>query len=145
MRIAATYENGEVFQHFGHCRQFKFYDVDEKGKIVAEQIMTPAGGGHSALAGYLFAYKVNTLICGGIGGGAQSALAQVGILIYGGVSGSADQAVAQLLDGSLKFDPFVQCAHHDHHHGDDHVCGDHGCGGHDHGEGHSCGGGCDGH
>ena len=138
MGTAVPYENGNIFQHFGHTAQFKFYDVDEKGKVIHEEIVTPVGSGHGALAGYLFAYKVNTLICGGIGGGAQSALAQVGILIYGGVSGSADEAVAQLLDGSLRYDPYVQCSHHDHHHGEGHTCGEHGCGGHDHGEG-GCG------
>ena len=52
MRIAITYENGEVFQHFGHTEQFKLYDV-ENGKIVAEQIVPTNGSGHGALAGFL--------------------------------------------------------------------------------------------
>lgn len=137
MRIAVTYENGNIFQHFGHTQQFKFYDVED-GKIVGEQLVTPAGSGHGALAGFLFAYKVDALICGGIGGGAQAALAQVGIKLYGGVSGSADEAAAALVEGRLQFNANVRCDHHDHHHGDDHVCGDHGCGGHGEGE-HGCG------
>ena len=37
MRIAVTYENGEIFQHFGHTEQFKLYDVSD-GKIVGERI-----------------------------------------------------------------------------------------------------------
>ena len=137
MRIAVTYQNGNIFQHFGHTEQFKFYDVED-GKIVAEQVVTPVGSGHGALAGYLFAYKVDTLICGGIGGGAQMALNQVGIKLFGGVSGNADEAVKALIEGKLDFNPNVRCDHHDHHHGEDHVCGDHGCGSHDHGEG-GCG------
>ena len=28
MKIAVTYENGEIFQHFGHTEQFKVYDVE---------------------------------------------------------------------------------------------------------------------
>ena len=32
MKIAVTYENGEVFQHFGHSEQFKLYEVQD-GKI----------------------------------------------------------------------------------------------------------------
>ena len=32
MRIAVTYENGEIFQHFGHTSQFKLYEV-ENGEI----------------------------------------------------------------------------------------------------------------
>ena len=140
MRIAVTYENGNIFQHFGHTEQFKFYDVED-GKIVAEQVVTPVGSGHGALAGYLFAYKVDALICGGIGGGAQMALAQVGIRLFGGVSGNADEAVKALIEGKLAFNPNVRCNHHDHHHGEGHSCGDHGCGSHDHGEG-GCGGHC---
>ena len=32
MRIAVTYENGQIFQHFGHTETFKIYDVEE-GKV----------------------------------------------------------------------------------------------------------------
>ena len=95
------------------------------------------GSGHGALAGFLQAQGVNTLICGGIGGGAQMALAQAGIALYGGVQGSADEAVAALLAGTLSFNPDVHCDHHDHAHGHgDHACGEHGCGQHEH---HGCG------
>jgi len=132
MRIAVTYENGNIFQHFGHTQQFKFYDVED-GKIVSEQVVEPAGSGHGALAGYLYAYKVDTLICGGIGGGAQMALAQAGIKLYGGVSGDADAAVQAFLAGQLDFNPDVRCTHHDEGHDHGHTCGDHGCGS------HSCG------
>ena len=72
-----------------------------------------------------------TLICGGIGGGAQTALAQAGIRLYGGVSGSADEAAAALAAGQLTFDPNVHCTHHEHEHGSGHhTCGEHGCGKH---------------
>ena len=84
MRIAVPYEDGQVFQHFGHTRQMKLYDA-EKGQVVREEIADTAGSGHSALAGFLTGLKVDTLICGGIGGGAQEALAQAGIALYGGV------------------------------------------------------------
>lgn len=145
MRIAVTYENGEVFQHFGHTAQFKLYDAQD-GKVVSSQVVSTDGSGHGALAGILRAVKADVLICGGIGGGAKMALAEAGIQLYGGVSGSADQAVDALLAGSLSFDPEVHCSHHDHEHGAGHhshehgahhTCGDHGCG---HGHGH-----CDGH
>lgn len=138
MRIAVTYENGNIFQHFGHTEQFKFYDVEDQ-KIVQEQIASAQGSGHGALAGFLTAHGVNVLICGGIGGGAQSALAEAGIQLFGGASGSADEAVAAWLAGSLRYDPDVRCDHHGHeHHGGS--CGEdkHGC----HGSG-GCGqGGC---
>ncbi len=132
MRIAVTYENGQIFQHFGHTEEFKVYDVQE-GKVIASQVVSTNGSGHGALAGVLNALNADVLICGGIGGGAQMALAQAGIRLFGGVSGSADAAVEALLSGNLLYNPDVRCSHHDHGHGEGHTCGSHGCGS------HSCG------
>ena len=131
MRIAVTYENGSIFQHFGHTEQFKIYDVED-GKIISSEVVAAGGSGHGALAGVLRALNVDALICGGIGGGAQMALAEAGIRLYGGVSGSADAAAEALAAGKLDFNPDVRCDHHDHH-GEGHTCGSHGCGS------HSCG------
>ena len=131
MKIAVTYENGNIFPHFGHTEQFKIYDVNE-GKITDERVVNTNGSGHGALAGMLSGLNVDTLICGGIGAGAQNALAEVGIKLYGGVSGSADDAVAALLSGNLVYNPDVKCNHHRHeHHGESHHCGEskHGCSG----------------
>ncbi len=128
MRIAVTYENGQIFQHFGHTEQFKVYEVED-GKIISSQLVDTNGSGHGALAGVLSALNTDILICGGIGGGAQMALAAAGIKLYGGVSGDADNAVEALLAGNLDYNPNVKCNHHgDHHHGS--TCGDHGCGSH---------------
>lgn len=129
MRIAVTYENGEIFQHFGHTEQFKIYDVQD-GKIVFSEVVDTNGSGHGALAGVLNALNVNVLICGGIGGGAQAALAAANIKLYGGVSGNADDAVAAFVAGTLDFNPEVRCNHHGEHHGEGHTCGNHGCGEH---------------
>ena len=120
MRIAVTYENGEIFQHFGHSEQFKLYDA-ENGKIVGEQVVGTNGSGHGALAGFLQAAKVDALICGGIGMGAQMALADAGIRLYAGVQGSADAAAKALAEGTLNYDPDARCDHHGHHHDGD--CG----------------------
>jgi len=135
MKIAVTYENGEIFQHFGHTAQFKVYDVQDSIIVKAEVIDTN-GSGHGALAGLLSELGVDTLICGGIGGGAQTALAQAGIKLFGGVNGNADDAVTACIAGTLSYDPNAKCDHHDHH-GHEHTCGDHGCGSHNCG-GHSC-------
>ena len=126
MKIAVTYENGQIFRHFGHTEQFKLYTT-EGGKILSSEVIDTNGSGHGALAGLLLALGADALICGGIGGGAQMALAEAGIRLYGGVSGSADAAVEALLGGTLGFDPNVKCDHHDHH-GEGHTCGNHGCG-----------------
>lgn len=130
MRIAVTYENGQIFQHFGHTEQFKIYDVAD-GQIVREAVVDTNGSGHGALAGFLMQLGVDALICGGIGGGAQMALAEVGIRLFGGVSGDADAAVNALIAGTLGYNPDVHCDHHDHEHGEGgHNCGNHGCGNH---------------
>ena len=131
MIIAATYDNGVIFQHFGRTEFFKLYQVEE-GKVISSRVISSNGSGHGALAGVLADNGVDVLICGGIGGGAQSALAQAGIEICAGAQGDADAAVEAYLAGEL-VDAGVTC---DHHHGEEHTCGEHGCGSHEGG----CGG-----
>ncbi len=124
MKIAVTYENGQVFQHFGHTEQFKIYDTED-GKILSARVVDTNGSGHGALAGFLKAHDVDTLICGGIGGGARTALAQAGIAIFPGAAGNVDEQAAALLAGRLQYDPDTLCDHHGHeHHGGE-------CHGHD--------------
>ena len=137
MKIAVTYENGQIFQHFGHTEQFKVYAVED-GKILSSEVIDTNGQGHGALAGLLKVIGADVLICGGIGGGAQMALAEAGIKLYGGASGSCDAAVEAFLANDLGYNPNVKCDHHDHEHSEGgHSCGEHGCGTHNCG-GHSC-------
>ena len=137
MKIAVPYENGQIFQHFGHTERFKVYTA-ENGRITGSEIMESNGSGHGALAGLLAARQIDVLICGGIGGGAQAALAAAGIRLFGGVKGDADTAAARFVSGALDYDPNVKCDHHEHAHGSEgHACGEHGCGSHGCG-GHSC-------
>ena len=126
MKIAVTYENGEVFQHFGHTETFKIYEV-ENGSIVNAQVIPTEGSGHGALADFLAEKQVEILICGGIGAGAKSALAEAGITLYGGVTGTAEEAVRSLLNGTLHYNADIACSHHNHEHGG-HDCGSHSCG-----------------
>lgn len=128
MKIAVTFEDGQVFQHFGHTKQFKIYQVQD-GKILSEQVVDTNGSGHGALAGVLKTLGADVLICGGIGGGAQAAMALAGIKLFGGVSGDADAAVNALLSGALNYNPDVMCSHHGEHHHEG-ACGEHGCGSH---------------
>ena len=130
MKIAVTYESGLIFQHFGHTAAFKIYEIEDN-EIKATQVVDTNGSGHGALAGFLANQGVDVLICGGIGGGAQMALANAGIKLYGGVSGNADAAVEAFVAGQLMYNPNVQCNHHgEHYHGEGHNCGNHGCGSH---------------
>ena len=128
MKIAVTYDGENIFQHFGHTAYFKLYEIADNA-IVSTQVLPTGGSGHGALANFLAAQGVQILICGGIGGGAQQALASAGIRLYGGVRGNADAAVNALLAGELGYDPNIRCDHHDHEHGHSgHSCGHHGCG-----------------
>lgn len=120
MKIAVTYDNGQIYQHFGHTEKFKIYEV-ENGAVISAVVADTEGQGHGALASFLAQKGVDTLICGGIGGGARMALAAAGIKLYGGVSGECDAAVNDLLGGALEYDPDIECAHHD----GEHKCGDH--------------------
>ena len=127
MRIAVTYDNGNIFQHFGKTENFKVYEV-ENNQVISSEVISSNGSGHGALAGLLDGQNVDVLICGGIGGGAQAALTEAGIEFCSGAQGDADQAVEAYLKGEL-VSSGVNC---DHHHGEEHSCGD------------SCGGGCGG-
>ncbi len=120
MKIAVTYENGEIFAHFGHTEHFKIYDV-ENGKVLSSQVVDTNGSGHGALAEFLADLGVDTLICGGIGGGALMALGGEDIQIFAGNSGKADDAVSALLSGNLTARDGECCSHH-HHHDDDGEC-----------------------
>ncbi|MBQ2641255.1 MAG: peptidylprolyl isomerase, partial [Lachnospiraceae bacterium] len=155
MKIAATYDNGNIFQHFGRTENFKVYDIED-GKVVSSQVIGSNGIGHGALAGLLADNTIDVLICGGLGGGAMNALTQAGITVIAGAQGSADEAVDAYLRGEL-VSSGANCDHH-HHHGEGEAC----CGHHDededgegccgrHGEGDEegcssnescCGGGC---
>ena len=126
MIIAVTSEKGEVFQHFGHTPEFTIYET--KGDELLGPRVVPTGeNGHGALAGILDALGVEVLICGGIGGGAQMALDEIGVEVVGGASGKVADVVAAYLKGELAVNPDFQCHHHDHD--ADHKCGEHGCGG----------------
>ena len=129
MKIAVTYDNGNVFQHFGKTEYFKIYEVEEN-KVVSSEVMSSNGSGHGALAGLLADSSVDVLICGGIGGGAQSALAEAGVELCAGAQGNTDEVVEAYLRGEL-VNSGVNC---NPHHEEGHSCGDH-CGDH-------CGGGC---
>lgn len=136
MKIAVTYENGKVFQHFGKTESFKIYEVEDN-QIVSSEVISSNGSGHGALAGLLAEQGIDVLICGGIGGGAQAALADAGIELCAGAQGDTDQAVEAYLKGEL-VSSGVNCDHH----GEGHSCGHHEEG---HSCGDSCGGGCGSH
>ena len=116
MKIAVTYDNGNIFQHFGKTETFKVYEVEDN-KVVSSEVIGSNGEGH----------------------GAQTALAEAGVELCSGAQGDADQAVEAYLKGELT-SKGATCDHH--HHEEGHSCGDHEEG---HSCGSSCGGGCGSH
>ena len=140
MKIAVTYDNGNVFQHFGRTEYFKFYTVEDN-KVVSSVVTGTNGAGHGALAGFLAEQGASVVICGGLGGGALNALEQAGIEVIAGASGNTDEAVEAYLRGEL-VNSGANCDHH--HHEEGHGCGSEGHGCHGHEEGSGCGSGCGG-
>ncbi len=127
MKIAVTYDNGNVFQHFGKTEQFKVYEVAD-GKVVSGQVLPTNGTGHEALADFLKENQIEVVLCGGLGDGMQAALNLVGIAVVSGLEGNADEAVETFLNGALE-SAGANCQHEE---GGCSCGGD--CGG--------CGGGC---
>ena len=124
MKIAVTYENGEVFQHFGKTESFKVYTITNN-KIVSSEIIGSNGNSHGSLAGYLKNLGVSGLICGGIGVGAREMLGSEGITVYPGASGNADDQIDALISNNLHYDPNTECHHHDQEDAHTCTCGKH--------------------
>lgn len=123
MIVAVTYKNGSVFQHFGHTKQLKIYNIEDNN-IKEEKILEVNESGHRALVELLSNNEVQILICGGIGSGAKEGLEKANIKFYGGVLGNADSAIKDLLNGNLKYDENIHCEHHEHN---EHSCNEHKC------------------
>ncbi len=122
MKIALTYENGKVFQHFGHTEKIKIYEI-KNGDIVSEDIIDTSASGHEKLVEFLQKNNIEVLICGGIGEGAKNALSEAGIQLYGGVSGNIEEVIKDYIEGELKYNENVNCEHH-------HIEGEHHCDNH---------------
>ncbi len=127
MKVAITYENESVFQHFGHTEKVKVYTIEDNN-IVSSEVISTEGNGHSDLVNFLKKLGIDVLICGGIGKGAKDALKEAGIELYGGVSGNVDLAITDFINGTLKYNENVECSHHkdeNHNCSDEHTCKSH--------------------
>ena len=124
MKIAVTYDNGEVFQHFGHTEQFKIYEI-ENDKVINEEIIDTNGTGHGLLGKLLISRGVNALICDGLGSGARNILEENTIKVYPGVVGNVDKVIEDYINDRLNYDENKKCDHHEHEH--EHNCESHDC------------------
>ena len=116
MKIAVTYDNGNLFSHFGQMEQFRIYEV------VDEKVTNTNRSGHGTLVTLLSELKINVLICSEIGAGIQNALSKTGITLCDGVSSSVDAVVSDLFSRTLAYNPNVYCNHHGHCVEDKHGC-----------------------
>lgn len=108
MRIAVTYEDGNVYRHFGHCKQFKIYDI-EKGEVKSSKVVDAPGEGHTSAVNFLVDNGVYGLICGSIGEEAKNALLLAFIDVYGGCEGSCDDRINDFLGKTLNYNSNPQC------------------------------------
>lgn len=113
MKIAVTYDAGQVWQHFGRTESFKVYEVSD-GKVVSSKVVGTEGASHGALAIFLGQQDVDTVICGGVGAPMVGKLETLGMKVVPGVTGKADDAVLALLDGTLQSN--VSAIHEGCHH-----------------------------
>ena len=61
LKIAVTYADGLIFQHFGHTPAFKIYEIADS-TVIAARVVETAGSDHGALAGFLQAQDVAALM-----------------------------------------------------------------------------------
>lgn len=94
-KLAMPLMNGRLSEHFGHSREFAFYEI-EGNKIVKEYRKEPPPHAEGTIPRWLGAEKVTHLIVGGIGPKAIDILNHFGMDVYVGVA--VDQAANLALD-----------------------------------------------
>ena len=115
MKLAVTFENGEVFRHFGQTREFKIYEING-GKIVSSAVKDTGGRGHGDIVNFLKEESIDALICGGLGNGAKNLIEANGIKLCSGITGSADKAAEDFAAGRLSVCSEANCKEHEDGH-----------------------------
>lgn len=118
-KIAVASEEDMVTQHFGHCRNFNIFKVDEDKILEVESVDNP-GHKRGFLPVFLDELEVDVIVSGGMGKGAIDLFNEKGIDVITGASGKAKETVEAYLAGNLVSDGSI-CSEHKHH--DD--CGEH--------------------
>lgn len=139
MKIAIPVAEGVLSEHFGHCEEFAFFDVDEVARAVLKETrLQPPPHEPGVLPRWLASNKATVAIVGGMGMRARQLLEEGGMkVVMGAPSLPPADIVRQYLAGTLTGGDNT-CSH-----GPDHVCTDtHGHGhahGHTHQHGHAHG------
>ena len=111
MRVAVAYQDGEIFEHFGHAALFAIYDYPnaDASRCTKKLVETGERHGHQAMAELMRDEKVDAVIAGNMGGEAKAALLGLGIVPITGYCGSADDAADLLILGQLPLMPGEGC------------------------------------
>lgn len=111
MKIAIACDNGAVSAHFGHCPEYRVYEVSE-GKVIGSSSLPNPGHEPGVLPGFLASHGVNCVIAGGMGPRAVDLFEQNNVKVVLGASGEVDRVIAEYLDGTLKLGKSA-CDHHE--------------------------------
>lgn len=103
MIIAIPYQDGQIFEHFGHAETFAIYEYDENQPEKMTKCLIECGDrhGHKAMAELMKENKVDVVLAGHMGDEARSLLLSYQIVPIAGYCGHADTAADMLIDGTL--------------------------------------------
>ncbi len=120
MKIAIATEEGRVAGHFGHCRSYTIFEV-ENSKIVNKYEVESPEHQPGLLPRFLSEKGANYVVSGGMGPMAMDLFRKLNIEPLIGASGEVDMVAEDLINGELELGD-SQCDHdsedhvHGHHH-----------------------------
>lgn len=102
-----------VFSHFGSAPYFTLYDsTNDEVKVVENRNAHHSHGTCHPMA-QLSHYKIDCVVCGGMGMRAINALNAEGVKVYQADSGTVGDVIARIKDGDLpEMDPRTACRGH---------------------------------
>ncbi len=102
-KLAFPTDNGNLSHHFGHSREFYFFEI-EANSITRKYTQEPPPHAEGTIPKWLAAEKVTDILVGGIGPKAVEILFANGINVYVGVEvNSPDNLALDFINGDLKF------------------------------------------
>ncbi len=110
MKIAVSYDNGDIFKHVGDAKEFKVYEIMD-GKVAHSEILKSTGKGRGMVIDFMTEHSCDVLICNEICSGAKGAVEEKDVQVFSAVTGSADASVEAFLSNELKDGDTVICHH----------------------------------
>jgi len=103
MKYAVPVSGGIMSPHFGHCKQFALFDVEEQKKeIINKEFITSPEHQPGLLPRWLAEKGVSVVIAGGMGPRAQDIFHQNGIsVVLGAMESDVEKAVLSHINGTL--------------------------------------------